>query len=202
MKKLLFTSTTVFVLIVGQAQKIETNFDSVRIDTSHINVFKGAEKSKYKIDFYHSEGYSTHDRYSYEIIILDSLMILNFSSPGNDDWNYIKYQKQIVLDDSTLQTVKYVIQKSKVGQKRKGMPLPPASGYTADRLFIETKELNIAGGTVFIGISGDETKQQYNLRIQKEKDISSTLSGQYEMVFKKLRSLFKELPFLLRDMEQ
>ncbi|MGC4036947.1 MAG: hypothetical protein QM764_13400 [Chitinophagaceae bacterium] len=202
MRKLILASATVFVLITAQAQKVETNFDSVRIDTSYVNVFKGAEKSNYKIDYYHSEGYSSKDRFSYEIIVLDSLMILNFWSPSNDDWNYINYQKQIVMDDSTLETVRYVIQKSKVGQKRKGIPLPPATGYTADRLFIETKELNIAGGTVFIGINSDETKQQYNFRIQKEKEISSTLSGQYEIVFRKLRSLFKELPFLLKDMEQ
>ena len=194
--------TTIFVLTFAQAQKGEPNFDSVDIDTSHVNAFEGAEKLKYKIDYYHSEGYSSKDRYSYEIIILDSLMILNFWSPSNDDWNYINYQKQIVLDDSTLETVKSVIHKSKVGQKRNGIPLPPGTGYTSDRLYIETIELNVAGGTIFIGISGDETKQQYNLRVQKEKEISSTLSGQYEIVFKKLRSLFKELPFLHKDMQQ
>lgn len=184
----------------GQADSIWLSFDNVELDTTRRNVFNGAENASVKIDYYHTDGYSHKDRYWYEVVIIDSLMILNFQSPNNDDWDFIKYQKQIVLEDSIVDRLVLTMKSAGIKQKKKGIPLPPASGYTGDRLFVEITNLKLAGGTVYINLSGDETEEQYQTRIKMEMDLSSTIDGNYELVFKEIESLFSELPFLLENM--
>ena len=184
----------------GQTDSIYLSFDEVKLDKAKRNVFKGAENASVKINYYHTDGYSHKDRYWYEIIIIDSLMILNFQSPDNDDWDYINYQKQMVIDDSLVNSLLSILDSAGVKQKKIGIPLPPASGYTADRLFIETPGLELAGGTVYINIGGEESEEEYNERIRREMELSSTIEGDFNLVFKTIESLFKELDFLLEDM--
>ncbi len=184
----------------GQTGSVSPRFDSVELDTISRNVFEGAENASLRIDYYHTDGYSHGDRYWFEVIIIDSLMILNFQSPENSDWDYIKYQKQLVLEDSTIKQLLQTIKSSGIKQKKKGIPIPPASGYTADNLFIETSELTLAGGTVYINLSGEESDEEYEQRIKMEKDLSSTIGGDYEVVFKQIEHLFSELHFLFGDM--
>ena len=185
----------------GQNKEVVPNFDSVRLDTSTINVFKGAETARVKIDYYHSSGYSLKDRYWYEVVIIDSLVILNFQSPDNDDWNYINYQKQVVVDDSIINNLLSTIKSAGIKQKKKGVPLPPASGYTANRLYIQTKDLQLAGGTVYIGIgSSEDSEEVFEKRIKLEQQLSTTIAGNYELVFTEIVKLFPQLDFLLKDM--
>lgn len=184
----------------GQNKEVVPNFDSVRLDTTTINVFKGAEKARVKIDYYHSSGYSHKDRYWYEVVIIDSLVILNFQSPNNDDWNYINYQKQVVVDEGTINKLLSTIKSAGIKQKKKGIPLPPASGYTADRLYIQTKDLQLAGGTVYIGIGSEDSDELFGKRIKLEQQLSSTIAGNFELVFTEILKLFPQLDFLLTDM--
>lgn len=71
--------------VFSKVDTVSKSFNSVEIDTSHIQVFDSTVKAKFKLNYYHTEGYSLKDRYSYEVIILDSLIILNFKCPKNDD---------------------------------------------------------------------------------------------------------------------
>ncbi len=183
----------------AQTDKIEPSFDSVAIDTSYVDVFDDTPNVKFKLDYYHTDGISTINRYWYEIIIIDSLMVLNFKSPENEDWNYINYQKKIVLKDEMLTKIKLKIDNSKLSQKIIGIPIPPGSGYGADRLFIENDNLNLAGGTVYICILDEMSIEGYEKRISMEKDISSTISGDYQAIFDMLEKLFTDLPMLLQS---
>jgi hypothetical protein len=196
-----------FLLIIaiktnGQIDSTFISFDEVKYDTTTLNVFKGSENARIKIDYYHSDGYSLHDRYWYEIVIIDSLVIFNFKSPDNSDWDYINYQKQTVIDDSIRDNLIFIIKKAGIKQKKKGIPIPPASGYSSNELFIETPDIKVAGGNVCITISGEETEKIYNERINKEMKLSSTIDGDYDLVFKSIESLFKELDFLFDDMRK
>lgn len=186
-------------LTMAQTDSLELSFDSVEIDTTTMNVFEQAPNAKLKLDYYHTDGYSSGNRYWYEIIIIDSLMILNFQSPDNDDWNYINYQKQVVLEDETLTRIKIGISESKLKQKKKGIPKPPGTGYGADRLYIENGNLNIAGGTVYMCVGADMSEEQYQKRISMEKKISSTISGDYQKIFNLLEGLFTDLPTLMKS---
>lgn len=186
-------------LAIAQTDSIELSFYSVEIDTATVNVFDQVPNAKFKLDFYHTDGYSTGNRYWYEIIIIDSLMILNFKSPDNDDWNYINYQKQVVLEEEVLAKIKLGISESKLNQIRKGIPKPPGTGYGADRLYVESDSLNLAGGTVYMCVGADMSDEDYQKRISKEKYISSTISGDYQAVFDMLEELFTDLPMLMKS---
>ncbi|MBI1184059.1 hypothetical protein GC194_07300 [bacterium] len=185
--------------VYGQTEQIKPSFDSVAYDTINRRVFKGLESASVKIDYYRTIGYSYGDRYWYEIIIIDSLMLLNFQSPDNVDWDYIKYQKQVVLEDSVVKRVLLALKKAQIAQKKPGIPLPPAAGYTGDRLYIESEQLNLAGGTVYINLNGEETDAEYLQRVKMEMALSSSISGNYIKVFNMLESLFADLPFLLES---
>ncbi len=200
MKKFFSVFLFLFVWqVYGQEDTVELSFESVEIDTSTVNVFEQAPNAKFKLDYYHTDGYSTNNRYWYEILIIDSLLILNFHSPANDDWNYINYQKQIVLEEDIVVEIKQAIETLGIQQKVKGIPLPPGTGYGADRLYIESPEMKIAGGTVYITIGAETSVEQYNQRIALEKEISTTLGGDFQKLFNKLEEVFTDLPMLIES---
>lgn len=199
MKKILVFVSVVLLspfVAASQTDSVAVSFDSVQVDTATINVFEQAPNATFKLDYYHTDGYSNKDRYWYEIIIIDSLLILNFQCAENDDWDFINYQKQLVLDVFVLDSIKKGISDAEIRQKKTGIPRPPASGYGADRLYIESSDLNLAGGAVYLCIGDGE---DYEARIKKEKQLSTTISGDFEKVFKILESLFTDLPMLLES---
>lgn len=200
-----FFSILIFLIlapiqIFAQDEEDVFELEPVRIDSSIVDVFSDVKNAKLKIDYYHTDGYSTNDRYWYEVIIIDSLMILNFNSPQNDDWNYINYQKKIILNENQILKIKNKITDSKLKKKIKGIPLPEGSGYGADRLFLEMDNLKIAGGTVYMWIGEEMTVKEFEEKVKKEKAHSSTISGDYQAVFDLLEELFTDLPFLLESM--
>ncbi|MFA7326637.1 MAG: hypothetical protein WC121_08240 [Candidatus Kapaibacterium sp.] len=173
----------------------------IQYDTTTKKVFKQAPNATFKVDYFHTDGYSLFDRYWYEIIIIDSSLILTFESPMNDDWNYIKYQKRLILNEDALLRIKIVLSQAKLEQNRKGFPLPEGSGYGAEKLFIETEELNLAGGNVYMCI-GEESSigdEKYEIRIEKEKQETSTISGDLQKVIRVLEELFTDLDYLLQS---
>lgn len=189
-----------FLYLLGNSAYAQTEYEvEYTYDTTKVNVFEGVEKASFKLDYYHSEGYSSGARYWYEIIIVDSLLILNFKSPDIDDWNYVSYQKQVELSDSALSSIKSLIKSLKIGQKRKGIPRPLGSGYGSEILHIEWEELSISGGATYMCVGGDDGKEDYHSRIKEEKKQSSSISGDYEALFLKLTGLFDSLQFLLND---
>jgi hypothetical protein len=205
MKYILSLTLVLFINYFGycQNEEIEKEFEyakePVEIDTTDNNVFEGFPDVKFKLDYYHTDGYSTGDRYWYEIIIADSLLIFNFKSPNNDDWNYISYQKQIIIDLDSLMNVINFINDAKISQKVKGMPIPVGSGYGGDRLYIEGNELNIAGGTVYMNVGLDMSEDLWKKKIKIEKETSSTINGDFQKVFNYLEKLFIDLPMLLES---
>jgi len=171
-------------------------------DTTAVDVFEGADDISFKLNYYHTEGISTGDRYWYEVIVLDSLVILNFKSPESDDRNFLSYQKRIIINDSALAAIKHNMKALGIKQKRRGIPEPLGSGYGADRLFVESKDVNIAVGTTFMCIANDANVAAYKSRVTGEKRESSSISGDYDKFFNYLERFFVLLPGLLKDMRQ
>lgn len=199
MKYIIYT----LLFLLPTYNKIHAQFNDFEIDTTTINAFEGTENIKTKIDYYFTNGYSHGDRYWYEIIILDSLVILNFNSPDNDDWDFINYQKQYILDDSIINNISLLLKTSGLKQKKKGIPRATFSAYASENLFIETDEIHIAGGTVFSTYGGEEiSDEELEQEILREKKESSTLQGDYEIFIRELEKLFPELTFLMQDMEK
>jgi len=205
MKKFLILTSIILINLDGYCQ--ESNFEEeleyakepVAIDTTSHDVFKEFNDAKFKLAYYHTDGYSIGYRYWYEVIIVDSLIILNFQSPENDDWNYTNYQKQRIIGSDSLSSILKYIKDAKINQKVKGMPIPKGSGYGGDRIYIEGNEFNIAGGTVYMNVGNDLPDDLWAKKIKIEKETSSTVSGDFQKVFNYLEQLFIELPMLLES---
>lgn len=201
--------TTIILIIsfhhfcLSQNKDFEREFEIARapveIDTTLTNVFEQMPSGKFKLDYYHTDGYSIGNRYWHEVIIIDSLLIFNFKSPNNEDWDYINYQKTTIIDQDSLNNILNFIIKSNIHQKVKGMPIPKGSGYGEDRLYIESRDLKIAGGTIYMNVGLDMPKELWQQKIKIEKETSSTISGDFQKVFDYLDKLFKDLPMLLES---
>lgn len=169
-------------------------------DESVNTIFDGYEYANFKLKYSLTEGYSLNYRYAYSIVIVDSLMILNFQCPKNDDWDFIQYQKQTILKDSQLERIKWVVKKARLSQKLEGFPHWSdwaGSGYGANRLYIESEKINVAGGMIYNCMgTGEEDMDKINKQQRKE---STTIGGNYEFVFTELEKLFDSLPFLMED---
>lgn len=164
------------------------------------NAFTGYESANFKLDYFHTEGYSIGDRYWYEIIIIDSLLTLYFNSPLNDDWNKIHYHKSLIIDSKQVEQVKNLLKKTNIHQKSEGIPAWSdwsGSGYGENRLYIESENLTVAGGMIYNCIGTDRDDLIGLNRTQRLE--SSTIGGDYETFFIELEKLFDSLPFLMTD---
>lgn len=191
-----------FKLEENPIEKNHIDTMNVKIDSTDqsINVFEGYENVKFKLDYYHSEGYSLGDRFWYEIIIIDSMLVLYFDCPSNDDWHYVHYHKSLILTDNDLESIGNKVNSAELYQKSEGFPHWSdwsGSGYGENRLFIESDELNIAGGMIYncISYEGDD----FETSMIRDVNESSTIGGEYLFVFKELEKLFDSLPYLLED---
>lgn len=169
-----------------------------------LGVFGQFENAKFKLDYYHNEGYSTGNRYWYEIIVIDSLLVLYFDSPQNDDWNNVHYHKSLILMQNEVKMIQNEVKLADLGQKSEGFPEWrdwSGSGYGENRLIIESDSLNIAGGMIYNNIFSDD-EDDFEASIVQDMNASSSISGDYLSLFEELEKLFDSLPFLLEDKNQ
>ena len=187
------------VILPETLEIIET--DTVK----EISIFEGFEDANFKLNYFHTTGYSSGNRYYYEVILVDSLIILNFKSPQNDDWDYISYQKRFVVENDQLEKIKEVVNKANLYQKNEGIPNWGdfdwcGSAYGAKKLWVESENINIAGGMVYLTIGeGNENSKKYKKRTGDEMKKSTTIGGDYETLFIELEKLFKSLSVLMED---
>lgn len=171
-------------------------------DTSNIvyepiskDIFKEYKNAKLVVDYFFTDGFSNQDRYSYEIIIMDSLLMINFSSPETDSYNYISYDKKSLLDDSKLDNIKQVIKSIQFKQIKNGIPRATFSAYTKEVLIVRYKNLSIAGGLVYANIasySDNEPANQVNKEIADDRKQSSSISGNYDLLISALKKYFMD----------
>ena len=200
--KILISAFILFVIICGncfaQYDKVDTTDDrGFNIDTSYEDFFHGNFCATLKIEYLHTTGVSTFDRYNYEILIIDSLLKLTFESLGTPDYNEIRYYRTLVLPDSVQRQLINLINSCKLKQKIKGIPLPTYSGYSADRLTIEKADLKLQGGLIYSALSdGNETEEESLKSLKEEMNESSTISGDFETFFLVLKKQFRDLDSL------
>jgi hypothetical protein len=212
MKLTFSTLLLIAILTLSCSPKVETEhiqkqkFDSLYYPEQKVKleedegVFGRFEDAKFKLDYYHNEGYSTGNRYWYEIIIIDSMVVLYFDSPQNDDWNNVHYHKSFILDENEAKMIKNKVKMADLDQKTEGFPEWrdwSGSGYGENRLIIESEDVNVAGGMIYNNIFNDD--EDFESSISEDMKASSSISGNYESLFKELEKLFDSLPFLLED---
>jgi hypothetical protein len=206
MRYLLFT----IILFIFYQTTFGQTTDSIEIDIKSIKYepltednYKSFPNAKLIVDYYYTNGISNGDRYSYEIILVDSLLMFGFSSPETEDYNYIFYNKKQLLTAKQVNSIKSVLVSAGLKQTKKGIPQPDASAHEKEVLIVKYKNVDIAGGLFNHVIFEDGmTEAKVNKEIAQERKLTSSIGGNYDMFIKALKKYFLDLPNLLGQIQK
>lgn len=163
------------------------------IDTEEY--FKGNRDAKLIVDYYYSEGISTGNRFSYEIMVIDSLIIVDFSSPETDTYRLLRYRKEWLLTHEQQDAIKSVLAKAGLKQKIQGIPRPEGTAHVKQILIARSGKTNVKG-------YAHEDDVDWKIAQAQEVKESSSIGGDYLAVIDALRQLSVDLLGLLKDVYQ
>jgi hypothetical protein len=171
------------VLLIASAARAQSSDDpDVRYDTLRTDPFPGYENANFIVNWYHNEGLSWGERFSSEIIVVDSLLIVDFSSPGATDYHHVSYLRKSILTDAQREALKKRLHDAQLRQLRVGIPSPTFSGSGQDVLLVRDGKNQLVGGRVFGTVGSDEdTLPEYD---------GITIGGNLDTVFGALSHLF------------
>jgi hypothetical protein len=164
--------------------------------------FKGYKNAKLKLDYYFTDGSSTGNRYVFELVLVDNLLMLSFDSPQTDDYAYISYQKKILLSDSQLTAIKVALAKANLKQRVKGIPKPDGTAHTKEVLIVKYRNLALAGGMAYANracFPDSESEATVQQQIRQDRRRSSSINGNYDILIRTLLTHFTDLTSLKRE---
>jgi hypothetical protein len=180
-----------------------SGYTQSKTDTSNIvyepiqkGYLKEYNKASFIADYFFSDGWSNSDRYSYEIILTDSLLTLNFNSPGSDSYKHVVYHKKKILTHGELNDLKKIIRSAQLKQTKKGIPRATFSAYTKEVLIVRYRNISIAGGLAYGNIAsypGSESEIQVKKEIADDRRQSSSIGGNYDLLISALKKYFTAL---------
>jgi hypothetical protein len=166
-------------------------------DVSYIEtesgLFPGYENAGLIIDYFSTNGYSHGDRYKFEIIIIDSLLMVTFVAPGTDSFNEISYEKRTILSKKDVLNIQKRLEKAKLTLKWQGVPHPEFSCYGQEVILVRSKSLNLDGGAAWSSCGSED---------EAADEISTNLAGDYRSVFNYLETYFKDLKKLMKKVRK
>lgn len=160
-------------------------------------VFPGYDTDNLVIDYFYSFGFSTIDRYSYELVLVNSLLTVNFNSQGTENFNHISYQKEIYLSATDVNKLQNAIVSCGLKQIRSGIPEPDATGNEQDVLILKSDNTQLSGGLFSYTITDLSDTSEYNNERAKERSHTTSIGGDYDRFFKLFDSYFPGLNSLL-----
>ena len=177
------------------AQTVDTANDIVYEPVKE-DYFKPYKHAKLIADYYFTDGYSTSERYAYEIILIDSLVMVQFSAPESDSYRYVEYDKRTLLANKDIGRLKLLLRKAGLKQVRKGIPRATFTAYTKEVLILRSKNINIAGGMAYGNGASypDSMRAEIVVKeIAEDRKQSSSIGGDYDTVILFLKKLFVDL---------
>jgi len=178
----------------GQADSIDFNIKDVKYEPVTEDYFADYKDAKLIMNYYCSEGWSINDRYTYEVVLIDSLLMLGFYSPETESLRYISYEKKIYISSAMVDTMKNILGVAGLKQVKEGVPKPTAAANTKEVLIVKYGNLNITGGMFFYNtLQGDASNDKINAMVARERNLTSSIGGDYDIVIKAMVKLFPEL---------
>ena len=158
------------------------------------NVFTQFGTASLGVYYFHSTGISLGDRYSYQIVVIDRTLRLEFDSPGTPSFKRVMFRGGRDLAPTEVRDLAQVIRTARLIQRRHAIPRPRFSGHAPEVLIVRTPELEIAGGmfSSTVGLSSRDRTET-----PRERAVSSTIGGDFESVINAVRSLAAELKDLV-----
>lgn len=154
------------------------------------------------IRYYYSDAKSQRDKFSYEIILADSLLSLEFHSPKSDSYNYISYTKKQILHKDAIDSIRKTLELSRLKQKINGFPIIDGSAHTTENLFVKFDKIKIAGGVVYSNILSfpeNTPSSEIKQKIEEERRASASIEGSYDLVIDNMKKRFADLNILILE---
>ena len=106
--------------------------DSITYEAANNTYFEKYANTNLFIKYYFSDNKSWGDKYTYEIILTDSLLTLKFYSTMSDSYFYTNYEKRQILNKFVLDSIKDAIITSNITQKIRGFPVIQNSAHISE----------------------------------------------------------------------
>ena len=190
------------VPVLGQTNTQDADMDidvsSVQYEPVSRNYFAEYKYAGFIMDYYCSDGWSVTDRYTYEVVVIDSLLMVGFDSPETGAMHYISFQKKTIIPPDETDTLKNILGRAGLRQLKKGIPVPARSAYTKEVLIVKYAGINIAGGMFYYNmLQQDASAADINKMVAGQRSLTSSISGNYNSVIQALQSLFPQLGGLM-----
>ncbi len=201
MKGLLLALVATMFLGMGQLVAQENaDIGDVHYDPVTQDYFADYPHAKLIVNYYCSDGWSANDRYDFEVVLIDSLLMLGFESPETESLRYISYQKKTIVSQAFEDTVKNILGRAGLTQVKQGIPRPAKAANTKEVLIVKYATVQIAGGVFYYNmLSEDASQEKINDMVQKERNYTSSIGGNYDAVMKAMKSYFPELNNLMTE---
>lgn len=180
--------------VLGQ----ENNIDSIQYDPVKSNLFAEYENAELKIDYFLSEGISSVERYTCEIIVIDTMIMMSFESPETDNMNKIYFEGKWGLTKKQLALLHETLLKANLKQIKEGVPHPNLSGFGQKVLIVTSRDISIAGGMFYTNVFDSPDRDEMVRKRKEDVKNTSSIGGDYESVFKVLESFFPEKDTFIR----
>ncbi len=179
---------------LGQADSVYFDVKDIKYKPVTEDYFADYKGAKFILNYYCSDGWSASNRYSFQVVVIDSLLMVGFDSPETDGLRYTSFEKRTILSKRMLDSLKNILGDAGLKQKREGIPEPNGTSNTKEVLLVRYGNLNIAGGMFYYNmLQEDASTDKINTIVQRERNLTSSIGGDYDMVIQTLVSLFPDL---------
>jgi hypothetical protein len=133
--------------------------------------------------------------------VTDQTLRLTFHSPGTESYRRVVFSETRSLSIQQLDELRRVISDARLVQIKPAIPRPRFSGHTREVVIVRSGGLSVAGGRFNSNVhSSDQTPQDIERQIVRERSETSTIGGRLDAVIQAVRKLFPELEDLISKM--
>lgn len=178
---------------IGQLDSADMLIRDVHYDIDTENYFSEYKNAKLIANYYCSKGLSENNRYSYEVVVIDSVLMCGFDSPETESMNYISYQKKKMLTPGQERELKNMLDNAGLKQLRLGIPRPDVSAHTKEVIIIDYGKLKIQGGMINYQVQEEMSPDERAAEEAKERRQTSSIGGDYDALIKVMLGFFTDL---------
>ena len=184
----------------AQVDSADVNIKDIHYEPITEDYFADYKNAKLIVNYYCSDGTSITNRYSYEVVVIDSTLMLGFDSPETEALGYISYEKKQMLTHAQFQTLKDILVKAELVQKKIGIPRPDVSAHTKEVLIVRYGDINIAGGMFHYNmLQEDQPKSRIEADVARQRRLTSSIGGDYDSIIHLLEAYFTDLLGLMNQ---
>ncbi|HXB11792.1 MAG TPA: hypothetical protein VNZ45_07395 [Bacteroidia bacterium] len=203
MKRYLLVALLLLVFfkpVFAQVDSADVNIKDIHYEPITEDYFADYKNAKLIVNYFCSDGISVTNRYSYEIVVIDSTLMMGFDSPETEALGYISYEKRQMLTHSQFQALKAILLNSDLTQKKIGIPRPDVSAHTKEVLIVRYGDINIAGGMFHYNmLQEDQPKSRIEANVARQRRLTSSIGGDYDAVIHALEGYFTDLTGLMNQ---